>query len=254
MSFIDDVVSTGKAVGSYLAGDSTGASLARVALLAYAVNRMNKNTNPSNGTVPEVDKGVRLQLNPNADNSIPIVYGSSFLGGAITDAQSTNDNKTMTYCVTICEKTGTKLSDGLPSVIKFNDVYWNDQRIVFKADGITADYTLDRDSNVDYSIQDLVKVYCYSGSSASPVIPDNYINSSLVNAYTVMPEWTSAHTMDDLVFAIIQVNYNKEKNVTAIPTLNFHVTNTMTLPGDCLYDYMTNTRYGAGIDPAEINS
>jgi hypothetical protein len=30
--------------------------------------------------------------------------------------------------------------------------------------------------------------------------------------------------------------------------------NTMTLPGDVLYDYMTNTRYGAGIPEAEIKT
>jgi hypothetical protein len=36
--------------------------------------------------------------------------------------------------------------------------------------------------------------------------------------------------------------------------MRFKIQNSMTLPGDCIYDYMTNTRYGAGIDPAEINS
>jgi hypothetical protein len=27
----------------------------------------------------------------------------------------------------------------------------------------------------------------------------------------------------------------------------------MTLPGDCVFDYMTNTRYGAGIPKEEID-
>ena len=73
-------------------------------------------------------------------------------------------------------------------------------------------------------------------------------------AWSIMPGWTSAHTMNDLVFAIVKVEYNKEKNVTKLGKLDFKIRNSMTEPGDCLYDYMTNTRYGAGIDPQEINS
>jgi hypothetical protein len=40
---------------------------------------------------------------------------------------------------------------------------------------------------------------------------------------------------------------NKDKGITGLPNMRFHVTNSMTLPGDCLLDYMTSTRYGAGI-------
>jgi hypothetical protein len=251
MSFIDDI----KSVGSYLTGDSTGAALARTAMLAYAVYKVNKTATPDNSpSAPQADAGQRLQLDPKTTNAIPVVYGSAFLGGSITDAQSTNDNKTMTYCITICEKTGNKLSDGLPSNFVFRDIYCNDQRIVFKSDGITAAYSVDRDSNIDYSIADLVQVYCYAGSSTNQVAPYGYSLGSTANAYSVMPGWTSSHSMSDLIFIIIKVNYNKEKNVTSVPTMRFHIENSMDQPGDCIYDYMTNTRYGAGIDPAEINS
>jgi hypothetical protein len=161
----------------------------------------------------------------------------------------------MTYCITVCEKTGDLYSDGSASVIKFQDIYWNDQRIVFDTDGTTALYTVDRDSNVDYSIQGLVKIWCYSGNSDSPVEIDSAPDAVLTTpAYLQMPNWTDEHDMNDLVFAIVEVNYNRDKNVTSIPTITFHMTNTMTMPGDCLYDYMTNTRYGAGIATAEINA
>jgi hypothetical protein len=33
-----------------------------------------------------------------------------------------------------------------------------------------------------------------------------------------------------------------------------HMNNSMTQPGDVLYDMMTNTRYGAGIAPADIKA
>jgi hypothetical protein len=34
--------------------------------------------------------------------------------------------------------------------------------------------------------------------------------------------------------------------------MTFVIENSMKLAGDCLYDLMTNTRYGAGINPEEI--
>jgi hypothetical protein len=56
--------------------------------------------------------------------------------------------------------------------------------------------------------------------------------------------------MEGLVFAVVQVDYDVSKGSTSIGTFRFDITNSMTLPGDCMFDYMTNTRYGAGI-PAE---
>jgi 1-deoxy-D-xylulose 5-phosphate reductoisomerase len=58
--------------------------------------------------------------------------------------------------------------------------------------------------------------------------------------------------MNNLVFAIVEVTYNKTKNVTSLPNMSFAIQNSMTMPGDCLWDYMTNTRYGAGIPASEI--
>ena len=68
-----------------------------------------------------------------------------------------------------------------------------------------------------------------------------------------MPNWASAtHAMNDLLFAVVRVDYNRDKNVTGLGDMLFHIQNNMYLPGDCLYDYMTNTRYGAGISASEI--
>jgi hypothetical protein len=182
------------------------------------------------------------------------VYGTAFAPGMLTDAHISNSNTRMHFVYTICERTGTLLSDNSDSTFTFLDVYINDQRCVFKSDGITVDYTLDRDSNVDYSMQDIVKVYCFAGSSSEPVVPSGYTNGSLSAAYSIVPTWTINHSMDDLIFAVIELNYNRDKSVTTAPSsLKFHIENSMTQPGDCLYDYMTNTRYGAGIADSEIN-
>lgn len=257
MSWVDDIIDFGKSAYDFISGDSIGGQLSRLAMTGYALSSISKSVVKDNTPAPTAttnipDKGVRLQVTPDTQHKIPVVYGNALLGGIITDAQLTDQNTTMYFVITICEKTGTKLSDGLASTISFKNIYWNDQRLIFKSDGITVNYSVDRDSNVDYSLQDQVQIYCYSGSSTQPVVPYNYTNTSLSNAYAIMPQWNSNYTMNDTIFAIVKIVYNKEKNVKDLGDVKFHLSNSMTQPGDCLLDYMTNTRYGAGIPLAEI--
>lgn len=258
MNFLSGILDAAKGVWGWFTGGSALASIAQTALTAWGVSQLSSSVNTENATTTTSqtnipDPGVRLQVEPDTEHKIPVVYGSAQLGGIITDAQITNDNKTMWYCITIAEQTGVRMSEGMMSEISFQDVFWDDQRIVFKSDGITADYTVDRDGNVDYSLQDQVKLYLYSGNSSSQVAPNNYGIVPAV-AYSLMPNWTAYHQMSDLIFALVRVDYNRDKNVTGLGDVRFHVKNDMTLPGDCLYDYMTNTRYGAGISPTEIYS
>lgn len=269
MSFIDDIVSgvgsVVSSVGNLLGGNSLGGNIVKTILTGYALNKVtssiNKDNNTSSGSgggttsiTPTPDTGVKLQVPPAGENRIPVVYGNAITGGIITDVKMTNDNQTMWFVVTICEVTGTKMSDGQASVFSFNDVYYNGNRVVFNSNGITANYTMDADGNVDRSISGLVEIYCYSNGSTSPVVPDNYTNGSLSNAYSLMPGWTSNHLMSGLVFALVKVTYNKDKGITGMPNMSFDIQNSMTMPGDCLFDYMTSTRYGAGIDSLEIKS
>ncbi len=253
MSFIDDIVDIGKSAIGFLGGSGIGSQLARTALIGYGLNQVTKSINRQNNS-NAVDKGVRLQIDPSTDTKIPVIYGEAFTSGAIIDAEMTNSNQTMYFCIALCEKTGTKLSDSQASEITFKDIYWNDSIIVFQDDGITADYTYDRNGTKNENIKGLVKVYLFNNGSTNPVLPE-LINSTatLDNAYDIMPSWTTDHTMDELVFVIVRVDYNKEKNITGLAQMDFAIRNTMTLPGDCLYDYLTNTRYGAGVDSSEIS-
>jgi hypothetical protein len=199
-----------------------------------------------------VDPGVRLQIDPDPENRVPVVYGRSYLGGLITDAVLTNNNQTMFFCITICEKTGVKFSDGQPSQFNFLDIYCEDNRIVFDSDGITVNSLVSRDGVIDTSVAGKIKVWCYRGSSSDPVSPAGYTNSGLQPAYSVMPNWTTSHVMSDLIFAIVRVDYNRDANITGLGAMTFYLENTMTQPGDCLFDLMTNSRYGAAIDSTEI--
>lgn len=258
MSFLDDIVDIGKSAFNFLTGGSAAGNIVSTILTGYALNQVTKSTAKSsdNGATvtqtQQAESGNKLQLSPATENRIPVVYGRAVVSGIITDAKMSTDNQKMTLCLTICEVTGVKLSDSQASSLLFEDVYINGNRVVFKQDGITVNYMIDADGNVDRSIDGLIKVYCYKNGSGSPAIPDNYTAGSPTAAYNVMPGWTSNHTMNNLAFAIVEVTYNRSKNVTTIPQFSFKIKNSMTLPGDCLYDYMTNTRYGAGIDPQEI--
>lgn len=250
MSFLDGVISS-------FTGGGILSSVVKIAGLAFVASQVAKSATASNNVASpaspaNIDAGIRLQIPPASDHKVPVLYGTAFFSGNITDAIMSNNNKTMTYCLTLCEKTGSKLSDSQASVTTFKDIYWNDQRIVFNSDGITVNYTVDRDSNVDRSLSGLVKIRCYDNGSSHQATPENYTLSTSTVAYTAMPGWTSYHTMNNLSFAIVEVNYNRDKNLTGLGTLLFEVSNSMNLPGDCLYDYMTNTRYGAGIDSGEI--
>lgn len=257
MSFLDDIIGGAKDIFGGIFGGGSGmvGSLISAAVTGFALHKVNASTTKSNETPQTTstpDFGVRLQINPSADQKIPVLYGQAYFGGIITEAVLADNNKTMYFVLTLCEQTGNKISDGQASSISFKNIYWNDQRIVFRADGITADYTLDRDGNIDRNISGLAKIYCYSGSSTDPVVPEGYTNGSLPTAYSIVPNWTSNHSMNDLVFAVIRIDYNAEKGTTELPTVNFNLVNSMSMPGDCLYDYMTNTRYGAGVPAEEI--
>jgi len=226
MSFLDDIVSFGK---NLFSSDSVGGNLAKSALLGYGLKLINDSIRADN-EAPELanttDYGVREQVDPNTDSPIPVVYGQAYIGGYVTDAVLTNDNQTMWYCLTLCEKTGTLLST--------------------KA-------LVDEDGNRSDSINGQVKVYVYKNGSTNPTNIVGYAQGNTANAYDLFPNWTSNHTMDELVFALIRVDYNATNQVTGLGNVQFRLKNSMKLPGDVLNDYFTNSRYGAGVSSGDIN-
>jgi hypothetical protein len=260
MSFLDGLLDVGKSVVGFFSGGSIASSLAKTALMGYALNRLNKNTNKSNdpSSQPNIDNGVRLNYpEPNTAAKIPVLYGTAYFGGNMFDIQMATDGKTMWYALALCEKTGTTIS-GTASTYTFKDFYWNNQRVQFKTDGITVDYTRDTAGNIDRSLSGLVKVYHYAGGSTAGQVPESY-SGSVPAAYSLFPNWTSGtHTLNNLVFAIVAVTYNRDKGVTGIPSggkaVQWQVQNSMKFPGDVLYDYMKSTTYGAAIPTADIDT
>lgn len=191
-------------------------------------------------------EGVRVTIPPATNNRIPIIYGSVYQQGIITDARISDDRKTMTYVLVLGEKTQT-------GTYTVGDIYWNDQRLQFNGGTpYSVASTVDADGTTSTNLAGLVRIWVYAGGvdSSYQIFP----TSGAVNARTTIGESTTTYTLTDLVFAVVQLDYNPDKGVTGLPSLTFQIQNSLKNPGLVLYDYLTSTRYGAGIDPSEIDT
>jgi len=242
MNFLDIFTGAASSVWGWFTSGNIASSLLRTVVTGFALNQVSKSIQSSADTVNNTyDPGVRVQSNADTEKKIPVIYGSAILGGIITDAYMTPDGLNMYFCLTICERTGNlAFGYGDPSTFTFRKTYWNDSQMIFQGDGITVSHLEDRDGNIDDKVSGLIKVWTFNGTNNA-------------NAKSIMPEWTANHNMPNLIFAIVKVTYNKDKGVTGLGNMRFDIKNSMTLPGDCLFDYMTNNRYGANLDPTEIN-
>ena len=184
--------------------------------------------------------GVRVQLAPDTGYRIPVVYGSAFQNGIITDAAISSDNQTMTYVLTLGEKTSGTTTCG--------DIFWNDKKLVFGSStspNVTS--TIDEDGTTSTDYANNVEVYVYDGDGTNPI-------RGTVDAYTLVDHWTSTEKNSGTVFAIIKVTYDQEAQLTGLGTMTFNLTNGINNPADVFDDFLTNNRYGAGIASGDIDS
>jgi len=272
------------AVGAYVAGTVFGlvgtAAVVVGAIVAtgaaYITSRIiNGNPNKGNNSAAAGSQGGRIQIPPATNNKIPVLYGSAFINGMITDARliSTDQKKndTMYYCIVLSE---TCNNGG--ATYTLNDAYWNDLRLV-AVDSTTNAHKVKEGrknvNNADTSVEDwvdenfvvdgqsLVELRVYAGSSAAnKQIYPTQASGNTEAAYDFWPDtgtasgWSSANEMKGLIFAIVKVTYNGEKGFTALPNMTFNISNSLSNPADVWYDYMTGIRYGAGIDSTYIDS
>jgi len=246
MSWWDDLVDLGSSALTWFTGNTTGAQLARTAVTGYALNQVTRAINKDEQKNQTPDKGVRLQVNPDPNAKIPVVYGRTALSGIVTDAVLSDQKTQMFYCITLCEKTGRlNLGLGADSEITITRIWRDNQALSFDSSGV-VNGSVDDAGTFNTDISGLIRFWIYNNGS---LVSQNTTKP----AWEVFPDWDNTNLMTNLVFAIVRVDYSKDKNITGLGDLTFEIKNTMTLPGDCLYDYMTNTRYGAGIPRSEIS-
>ena len=252
MSFIDTLGGIAKKGFGLLTGGGIGSTLARTALLGFAMKKINDSANKGNDSEQQ-DQGSEVTLDPDTNFKVPVLYGSGFVNGKIVDARMNNNNTHMWLAVVLCEKTGT-LIDGTDSVVNFNEVYIDNFRISFKDDGFTSDLIYDDNGNNSDVWRNLIQVYPFNNGSTGATTFTSESTGNSSNAYSIFPEWTSTDLMTNKVFALIRYEYNAKNKLTTVGNdIKFKLTNTMTEPGDVLNDYLQNTKYGAGVPSSEVN-
>jgi len=229
------------------------------------------------------DRGI---IPPATDNKVPRLYGSVTTGGVITDVYKANAN-TIFYCFVLSE---TDLYDQSNTAVtgdlnwELTDIYRDNSRATFSPTTKEVVIRLDElgsSANVGFDVADSVmQVWAWAGGSTAgyQVFPKYAVGSvDRENAYDIFPGWTSSNTMEDLVFAIVRVNagtYSDWYTAQPVEVKDFgdwrfraqsmgyndptappgSLTNWwMFTPASCLYDYLTNSKYGAGLTANDID-
>ena len=251
------------AIGTYIAASILGAAAAGTfayTAIAFAVNLVvstiiSKTLRPdvpdASGNSP--NPGNRQQIPPATDNKIPVVYGEAWLGGTVVDLSITSDNQTLYYVIALAEVTSTNTGQ-TPDTITFGNIYYGGKLVTFAGDGYTvASLTDESTGEVNTEVAGLISIYLYSNGSTQPA-------NSALSAIQLMQspgltyQWTAEKVMSNCAFAIVKLKYNAEAGITGIQQTKFKVINSRYRPGDCFYDYLINTRYGAAIPLAQINT
>ena len=198
--------------------------------------------------------GNPTQIPPATDNKLPVVYGTGWVGGIITDLSISNDNQTLYYVLSLAEVTNTE-TGGTPDVLTFGDIYYGGKRCVFdltdqtKVTGLLDDST----GQTDTTVNGYINIYKYRNGSSSGVNTSSTA-VAIMSASNCTYQWDANKQMSNCAFVIIKLKYNQAAGVTSLQQTKFQLTNARKAPGDCFLDYLTSTRYGAAIPVAGVDT
>ena len=192
------------------------------------------------------DPGVKIQLAPSTDNKIPVFYGQNHTGAIIVDAGIKNQNNTMVYVMVIGEET----DSGTYTV---DNIYRGDQKLIFGTGGSAHIVQSVTDPNATGSNEVAGKMRCrvYAGgtSSGNQIFP----TTGNVSATTLLPTITAQTNYANLVYAVFELDYDPENQLTGLDAITFDITNSLSEPSNVMLDYLQNSRYGAGLSSADLD-
>lgn len=251
----------GSIIASYLVGAGfIGAGFAATAT-AFAIN-MVASSIISKAFAPKsfgtndatLNPGNPVQAPPAGDNKVPVLYGTAYLGGIITDLSITSNNQRMYYVMTLCEVTNTEPGQ-TPDTINFGNIYWGGKRCIFDGtDQFKVIGLLDESTGVtDSTVAGNLNIYLFRNGSSSGV---NTAQTAIqiMSAGDLVYKWDATKLMTNVAFAIVEITYSQTANLTGIQATRFQVINSRTKPGDCIADYLQSTRYGAALTASQIDS
>jgi len=160
-------------------------------------------------------------------------------------------------------------------VYTVKDIYWNDNRLVFDGTNkggpvISGKKYVDNlpynpetgakneEDHTDTNFKDHAEVYVYARNSTNTSALGVASPKPAYQVVATGKEWKApnlpgAERMEGLIFAVVKIKYDAEKGFTGIPSMTFHLHNSLDNPAVVLYDYMRSDRYGAFIGNASIN-
>jgi hypothetical protein len=254
VTFVDPVFAVGATIATYFAltgftyyATAFAINMVVSAIISKAFFTPNQPNNGGDGLNP----GNRQQIPPATDNKLPVVYGSAWLGGTITDLSISENNQELYYVISLCEVT-----DNGNDTITFGDVYWGGKKCVF-ANATSPDVIelLDESTGIsDSSVSGKLQIFLYpNGSNSIPARgASNAISVMSTSGLTYV--WNADKLMTRTAFAIVHISYNTDAGITGLQQTKFNVINSRTNPGDCFLDYLTNTVYGAAIDASQVDT
>ena len=200
-----------------------------------AVNALGLGPQASTPTMPELgmspfQNARSYLLNKQSNNErIPVIYGSRRVGGTLVFVETTGDsNEYLHLVISLCE--------GPISAI--NTVYLNDV------------------ASTDGKFSGLVDIYRHLG--ADDQLADNQLMAAT-------PKWTENHRLRGVAYLYVRLKYDQDAFSGGLPTITADVdgrtvydprdatTKFSRNPALCIRDYLTDTRYGRGLDAASID-
>ena len=200
------------------------------------------------------DPGNRVQVPPATNNKLPVVYGTTWLGGMVTDLSITDNNQTLYYVISLSETTNSDTGQ-TTDPITFGDIYYGGKKVIFNAtDAYKVDSLLDESTGEsETNIKGKLKIYLYNNGSLNPY-NSNITAIGVMQDANLAYQWDNNKLMTNCVFAIVVVTYSVTANLRGLDQTKFQVINSRYQPGDCILDYLTNTRYGCAIPLAQVNT
>ncbi len=224
--------------GSYVAGTVMGyavgtfAYAATAAVVSYGISSIAGSAfgldKPDSQQFADTATGMLVNKSAN-DAPIPVVYGQRKVGGTRVLMEITGDNNEYLHMVLA-------LSEG--EINSFENIYLND--------------VLSTDSRFD----DVLNIYTHTGS-------DTQVADS--NLVANVNEWTANHQLKGTAYLYLKLKYDQDAYASGLPTITADIKGTKVYdsriaatawsdnPVLCIRDYLTNTRYGRGIESSQID-
>jgi len=225
--------------------------------VAYGTTRLLGLDEPPKIAAPGIKANVRGTVAP-----IPVVYGKRRVGGVL--AQAVTSGSVLSSQSGNTGRGGFTTIDTSQSDNKYLNlvVCWSEGEI----EGVQNLYFNDKlSTSSDFA--GFFTVEHYTGTETQAASAS--LLASLAMTYT--PEtvdtlWTTNHKLLGVAYTYGKFTYNSKAWVSGVPVMTAEVKGIKVLdirdsttawsdnPALCIYDYLTNARYGRGIDPSEIDT